>query len=314
MLYRAAQKHDVRDAAQNAGVITMGINPSKRDLHLGHYVTLFNAHRALASAPGSVGMFYVDDREHHSKHSTEGDAARFTMSAPETVESVRQLMEAFLRSLDAQLHTSVSRRVRIVPMHEYMMEGASSTTPQLGGQLYDLLWENRAKITNTFHMDNPFNEAPFVMPFCTECRSGTRIDEMIFPTTHAIRSNCINLLCPRRDMQTEAIPHHDTNWSMHYTVDPLRDALLSQQFSRRRVLHIFGGDYGLPWGMYGVPKAERLHTVLTDIAPGKVDYYVGPLLRRNGQKLAKSNGDKTRAAPKASALQELATAGAIVDL
>lgn len=316
MLYRSAQKHDVRDAAQSAGVVTMGINPSKHTLHLGHYATLFNAHSALASASHAVGMFFVDDREHHSKMSQDrinGD--RFTMSKPVVVESVQKLIAGFLTSLDEQLKTNVAKRTRIVPMHEYMTEGSANTQLTIGAQLYNLLWQQRTRIVEAFNFDSAFNEAPFVIPLCKDCNAGSRTPELIISTEHGVRSQCIDTLCMNSQKVIEATPSEgDTNWSMHYTVDPIRDALVSRQFLGRKVLHVFGGDYGMPWGRGGLSKADRLDTTLDHIAPGKVDYFVGPLLRRNGEKLAKSNGDKIHKVPKAPALRELATAGAIVDL
>jgi hypothetical protein len=78
---------------------------------------------------------------------------------------------------------------------------------------------------------------------------------------------------------------------MHYTIDPLRDVVLSRM-RNVGVAHVFGGDYGEPWGPRGIPKAHRLSDTIAQIAPDvTVHHYAGPLLTRGGEKISKSNGD-----------------------
>ncbi len=91
---------------------------------------------------------------------------------------------------------------------------------------------------------------------------------------------------------------------MHYTVDPIRDGLLTRQHHEGKVLHVFGGDYGIPWGIGNRPKASRMSELMDNIAPDMVDHFVGPMLTRDGHKLAKSNGD-SHETPPVSVLQDL---------
>lgn len=98
------------------------------------------------------------------------------------------------------------------------------------------------------------------------------------------------------------------NWSMHYTVDPIRDGLLNEQFNDRKVLHVFGGDYGIPWGRSGTPKAERMSELMSVVAPGRVEHFVGPMLVRDGAKIAKSNGD-AHAIPEMHTMADLLNTG-----
>ena len=110
---------------------------------------------------------------------------------------------------------------------------------------------------------------------------------------------------------------HDHRWCIHYTIDPMRDALLARQ-KASPVLHVFGGDYGMPWGYNGIPKAKRMSDLMGRIMSKPedphIEHFVGPLLTRGGRKLAKSNGDAC-AVPDIATLEQILQAGkSVIDL
>jgi hypothetical protein len=97
----------------------------------------------------------------------------------------------------------------------------------------------------------------------------------------------------------------------------MRDALLARQ-KETPVLHVFGGDYGMPWGYNGIPKAQRMSDLMARVTskPGDphIEHFVGPLLTRDGKKLAKSNGDAC-AVPDVAVFEQMLLAGkSVIDL
>ncbi len=285
MIHKAANGIDVQSVIRSPSVVTMGINPTKRTLHKGHYATAMNAHRALVGSRHSMGIFFIDDREHHHKLSIDSTSGTYKLPSPEAVRSVKSLLTQFLQKLDEANGTNVMARSSVMPMSEYM-ELSTDRNGSNGKKLYDLLWENREAITKRFNFE-PMNEMPFVQPLCADCETGVLVEQNVSCTSDQVRAKCLNTLCENEDIVIR--PSKDNHWSMHYAIDPLRDALLSDQF-HRNVLHVFGGDYGLPWGRGGGSKADRLSTTQSELRPGKIDYYVGPLLTQDGVKLAKSAG------------------------
>lgn len=286
----------------------MGINPSRDQLHLGHYLTMLQAGKALKTSPGAVGMFFVDNREHHHKLQTDGNEDTYRLPGYHATQRVGQLMNDFLARIADELRCKdLPGRVRIQPMSDYMSSRSPANADQTrtGGILYEQLWNYRKEINRLFEFSDT-NSMQYVRPFCRDCKTGVRSDDLVRSFCEGILTTCQSEHCPTERIFIQP-GRGMMNWSMHYAVDPIRDALLSSQFHDRRVLHVFGGDYGIPWGFDNQPKAQRMSKLMERIRPGMIDHFVGPMLMRDGQKLAKSSGDAHDAPPIAYLNDLLAT-------
>lgn len=198
-------------------------------------------------------------------------------------------------------------------MSAYMREHA----PQggfKGHDLYKVIQGNKDKIHRIFEIDeNEPGKRHVVRPACVQCGKGPGMEENMGFSDEHIASNWRTQGCPADGIFVSPGVGQN-NWSMHYTVDPLRDLLLSK-YNAARILHVFGGDYGVPWGRRGTSKAERLSVLLPWIdKTARVDHFVGPLLQRYGKKLAKSNGDASGPLSVAEIQALLKSDSAVIDM
>ncbi len=309
MLHHVKNGATAEDLAKDAGIVTMGINPTKAHLHLGHYLTMMQAANALRANPKAIGVFFVDNREHHNKLANGTNEETFILPRPHTAQRVEGLMTDFLSRIADELgDPGIQRRTQILPMSHYMSGIASSEggPSSVSGQLYELLWQHRMKINELFEFKDRLS-MQYVRPFCADCRTSVWPDREVLADDQGILTDCLNDSCSSEGFTVDPRKGH-TNWSMHYTVDPIRDGLLTRHFGDRKVLHVFGGDYGIPWGRSGQPKAERMSELMSDVAPGRIEHFVGPMLVRDGTKIAKSNGD-AHAIPEMRTMAELLSKG-----
>lgn len=285
MYFSVEKGHTLEQAADGANLVTMGINPSKGNLHEGHYITMYQAMKALRSQQRARGHFFVDDREFDWQKRSIDDESVFLLPSTATAEAIQQRMWATAGYVAGALDDpSLLERITIERMSDYMRRD--------GGGLYEFLQKHRKDIDGMFEFDrNEFGKRNFIRPICPECRHGPRLDDVVGTTASSIHAKCARVLCPHQEYAVHPSTG-ENHWAIHYAVDPLRDALLSADHDYGKVLHVFGGDYGLPWGRSQTPKAERLQLLLAKIAPLlRINHFVGPMLKRDGQKLAKSNGD-----------------------
>ena len=121
----------------------------------------------------------------------------------------------------------------------------------------------------------------------------TRVEREIEIYTHGnaedskflFKDTCKNDDCGIDDYVVDV--RRPTAYNVHYLIDPLRDAL-STDTHPRNDLHIFGGDYGAPYGTQGTPKSRRIQLAMKAIGLNPVDAFVGPLITYNGAKMGKS--------------------------
>jgi hypothetical protein len=289
MLHTVKEGAVVEDAVQGAGVVTMGINPTRPQLHLGHYLTMFNAVRAMKANPQALGVFFVDDREHHQRRDAIEGHQAFYLPSTKVVQRVEEKMSGFIMRIDAALGgRKVTQRTHVIPMSNYLSETSIASPERNSGAYYGLLFRNRERIKQVFEFDHE-GAYEFVLPACLGCLNTPENPDTVTMRPDEILGPCDSRACD--EPKASVLPYMgDTNWTTHYTVDPVRDALLSHQFRDRKVLHIFGGDYGIPWGYGRTPKAERMHTLLQEITPDTVSHFVGPIIMSDGKKMAKSAG------------------------
>ena len=291
MLHHVSNGATVEDVSSQAEIVTMGINPSRDRLHLGHYLTLLQAGKALHAQPDAQGIFFVDDREHHHKLANGVNDDTFRLPGYRATQHVHDLMYEFMsRVADSLGDKRMLNRLNIKPMSNYMGMNANENDrlTKKGTLVYDQLWQHRENINALFEFSDS-NSMQFVRPFCRDCKYSVNSDERIRAIEQGMLTNCLVPQCSTERMFVRPSQGH-MNWSMHYAVDPIRDVILAD-FQDKKVLHVFGGDYGIPWGLDGRPKAARMSALMDKVAPEMVDHFVGPMLTRDGQKLAKSNGD-----------------------
>jgi|GEM_PF-2724371 len=290
MYFSAARGDSIEKVGADADIVTMGINPSADDLHAGHYVTLFNLMRVLRKNESARGHVFVDDREVHLKQGARQEED-FWVPDGDRIEKIRGKITAFIRQTSHALgEASLIGRVGVQRMSHYLPNRDSPSEPTQGGMLYRLLYENRDLIRQAFDFRRFDGTEEFVRPFCNGCGMVPADPRQTNMIPQGLGGTCKTPKCHERMYMVN--PHEgERNWTMHYGVDPLRDILIADQ-NDAKVLHVFGGDYGTSWGYGGIPKAERLSELITQIAPNvKVDHYIGPLLLRNGMKLSKRRGD-----------------------
>lgn len=317
MLYSVHQGKNISDVPRDYDIVTMGINPSKSHVHQGHHATLFQAAKLLETRRDSQGIFFVDDREFDLRKMT-SPSSRLRLPPHEVVTSIQLEICSFLQQAGTYLHDlSLSERVRIVPMSEYMLESPGDSDSH-GFTLYQSIFEHRRAIAKAFGTsDRPMKQA-FFRPTCPHCEEGAFSSKVTNFTDTEMKSICVNEQCTNEEYALQ--PQKDNRYFYNYTVDPLRDLQLAEQ-GNGGVIHVFGGDYGIPWGSRKAhttakSKAERIGDVALIMKPDvPLHHFVGPILLKDGQKLAKSNGDVASKGIDFELLDRIVTDGSpIVDI
>lgn len=280
---------DLADLAQDHDLLTMGITPSgSGDLHGGHYTTLFNLGRAIQRTQGARGLIYIDDREYHSQKKP-------VLAAEPIIQRVEGHLAYFFNLLDEFLEADqLKSRIAIRRVSACFQDpGLQRST--WGSDFFDCAAGQPDLLKKHYRGIAHLLEHPTIA-LCTSCGSGSlkvQANTIDLPKG-VILGTCEGEDCPAQGETVEACPEKgDTNWSVFYVLMGVRDALLAQT---EGVLHVYGGDYNQGWGKELIPKSVRMHGLVQDLlerrgAQGKVNHYVGPLLTRQGRKLAKSRGD-----------------------
>lgn len=193
---------------------------------------------------------------------------------------------------------SIVERLHVQRMSEFMKAPEGSST--VSREMYGLLRRHNGRLRTLFAMLPREGMTRYFRPFCEDCERGPRFDRQFISSPDSLSTHC-----PEHGTYSVE-PAKQTNWTMYYQIDPLRDVLLSDN-RQRRVLHVFGGDYGVREGMHS-SKADKLSVMTQFLSPDTIDHFVGPLLTKEGQKMSKSTGHRTNI-PDINVLDELARSG-----
>ncbi len=297
MYLSVTQNQGLEDIPRDVDLVTMGINPSKSQLHLGHYLTMYQMFRLMADRPETRGLIFVDDREYDwGKFCPNG----YTLPGKQQSLHVGEAVRSFVEKSQNQLPCgNLARRVNIRHMSRFVGKRENPQPEDVRGEdIYRLIYDNRDAIAERFPLtgqaETDFNTVAgglsLLRPQCPNCECLPINNIAVDYRYRAMQALCPNRCAPEKFVAD--IGKGDMNWAMHYTIDPIRDVALA----RRRdvgVAHVFGGDYGMPWGPGSMPKAQRLSWLIRQIAPDvTVHHYTGPMIIKEGRKLAKSNGDR----------------------
>lgn len=127
-----------------------------------------------------------------------------------------------------------------------------------------------------------------VSPICESCyHSSTHA-----PYHHKTQENKITLVtkCYNPDCFVEKYEVGLTEpgkVNLFYLIDPIRDLTLSRE-NKQVDIHIFGGDYGAPYGGEDLPKSHRVFGLMQGLSNSPPTVYVGPMLTNYGVKIGKS--------------------------
>jgi hypothetical protein len=321
MLHTAANGCNVEDVATDVGMITMGINPTARSLHEGHYLTLLQYFKAMRRHQGADGLIFIDNREFDFPSHGHLDVPVRLPSSKPSVDIHQQILDFVVQMSRHFQDWSVRTRLKILKMSEWMAPNASEASVvegvHNGEHLYKLIQARRGTIEEFYpeFLDDQQRRRSPIVPVCPSCYTGSRDGTGVQMYPQMLLADCQHATCHQERFIMDL--QHDHRWCIHYAIDPVRDALLARQ-KESPVLHVFGGDYGMPWGYNGIPKAKRMSDLMERVMSKPedpyVEHFVGPLLTRGGKKLAKSNGDAC-AAPDIGNLEKMLQAGkSVIDL
>lgn len=293
MLYSVSEGKTLDDVPTDVGLVTMGINPSARSLHEGHYLTMYQAFKAMHRMPWTRGQIFVDDREFDFRKELDREGRFRRLPDPDVTREIGERIRSFADAIADQLgDDTLSRRLTVQPMSAYMREHAPDGVTR-GFMLYDYIRRFRTHIEAIYSFSRMEDgQRSAVRTACPRCRSSERCNTHQLERETRMHAICVNNVCPDRRMMYTVDPEKgDDNWTMHYAIDPVRDGFIARELNNG-VLHVFGGDYGVPWGVGGTPKAERMDILLQEsrMSDPPVHHYVGPMLTRDGCKISKSDG------------------------
>lgn len=290
---------DIFALAQDCDTVTLGITPSGTgELHDGHNLTLLNVGRIIdryREAIREVRLF-IDDREFNLQ-------GPWALPKHDVTQTLADGILRFIQSMSEYFHiVSMASVFRVQRMSEFMCEnGADAET--VGQEIF-------ARIRR--YQDNPGNRGAsstmkeiyadvrlhkmrnIARPVCPDCGSGHQNPTLAGMRNNVLVSTCHNLQCKTNAYQVNPLAG-DVSWCLNYALMGMRDVSLARQCDRS-ILHVYGGDYAQPWGNSGMSKALRMNTLVERMmgtqSNGRIAHVTGPLLTRNGVKLAKSRGDR----------------------
>ncbi len=290
MLFRGVDERIV-DVAEDADVLTMGITPSgKGILHQGHYATVLNLLSSLNHYPGQRAKIFVDDREFNTQQPPK-------LPDEDVTQRIEVGLKGFIARAAAFFHDdTLVGRIDIQRMSDFFRaEGLDSEF--LGEDFLNLMIRYRLAI-GKFFPKMKISGVNGARALCRNCGFGKVAPSRVKYLQGVLNGqSCENRRCDDYESPMMAnIVRGDTNWAIFYTLVGLRDVLMARAASNSAILHVYGGDYGMPWGRSGTPKAERISNLVTAIgdgsgfAKGGISHFVGPLLTIGGHKISKSRG------------------------
>jgi hypothetical protein len=293
---------------EHVSLVSMGINPSADRLHQGHFLTLYQFLFAMSRKRRVEGICFVDDREFDTQKFLPNNPEHFSLSHPVNACKIERTIIDAVREIATKMKEhSLEKQVRVCRMSEWLKE-KDFHGDRYGLKLFKMIQDNREIIKTSF---NPFTSSDFDASriMCPCCYTATRGLQKVEKYGNIYGTVCKLPNCKKTNENFYVCPEAGVgDWTMYYPVDPLRDVLFANERSSG-VLHVFGGDYGVPWAA-GKSKCERLASAIKLIAPNvTVHHSVGPLLMRGTRKVSKSNGDACDSLPLLSDLHAMLQCG-----
>ncbi len=274
----------LRDLAEDADVLTMGITPSADQLHQGHYLTLFNLLKTLSDTRTATARIFLDDREFNNQ-------VEPSVPSESRIRSIERLIGSFAERTEKYLHDStLGSRITTERMSDFW-QGYGAQHETMGGDMYKLLtteWQFKIAPSYRNSLKRVFRTV------CPDCSVGKLKTRGLRNQSNGFRNVCIEPTCSNGEYFVDAI-RGDTNWLVHYALVGLRDVPFAE-FHDASILHVYGGDYAQKWGGGGrESKARRMSDTVARIRAKKklppIHHHAGPLILNGHDKLSKSKGD-----------------------
>ncbi len=269
--------------------VSLGLKPSG-PIHLGTALTFMNGMIALESNKSTTLDVMIMDLDHDFQR---GKAYHSFFTLPDS-KGCHRLMKQ---------HTAQETRETIEEMASYFgvdssrinIANFSDTVSHPQFQAYMrylfLSTEGRTILKSTVMDDRKGPTGKLIAPNCEECGYSATKPPKISMEDGTATTNCLNDRCDVDQYSVSIFKPGAVN--LFYLVDPIRDLVPNNQ-GKTVDLHVFGGDYGLPWGK-PVPetgrepsKAERVLALMAHLSTETPDIYVGPILLSDGMKIGKS--------------------------
>lgn len=283
--------------AKDASVLTAGFTPSGTGkLHEGHQITLLKADLLMEKYRDLLLRLFVDDRE-------------FSLQGPIGIPSTQAIAntEADIASIQTEAaqylqDASIPHRTQIVRMSDFLQRPGLNSD-RMSMDFFSLLkGDDKAteRVKRYFGDVRLGKTRNCIGPVCPDCHQGTEnnVHSRMKERGH-FEADCRNSSCGTGKYEIH-IGNGDIHWMTNYVFMGVRDVLTAQK-DDESVLHLYGGDYGTPWGHgdAGKPsKRERVGNLVQEIMQnakqGRIAHATGPLLLRQGKKISKSNGDSGR--------------------
>ncbi|MBI4143246.1 hypothetical protein HY487_00010 [Candidatus Woesearchaeota archaeon] len=264
--------------------ISIGLKPSGL-IHLGTAVTLLHGMLVLKNNPGATLDVTVMDLELVMRAGTNF----VPYQVRKDTYGCHDLMRAHTRQEAVEVLTETadyldidSSRVRI-SMFSKMTE--HSAFQNLLMQLFE--HGKRRTMMKRILRDERGSTGDLVAPICDTCQYSSTNGHKLVDGENGVylAAWCKNPECPTDTYEVKLTQPRRVN--IFYLIDPIRD-LVPNDDGRIVDLHIFGGDYGLPYGVGRTPRAHRVQRLMSLLSENPPDIYIGPILMFEGKKLGKS--------------------------
>ena len=274
-------------------VVSIGARPTGK-LHIGNIFVLFNAMKYLQANTSAKLMFDIMDLDFDSQRGTVFTPFTSLASTADFLKQVELAVNLICQKLGVD-----RSRITITPLSgrlDKAVDGLQVSTFRDG--LLGMFKDREATKAMKCAIGLP-RGSPHVSPLsliCPDCHQSSG-EFAVYDREHdRFKAECHNPSCP-----TETYYDHlsvGKAFNVYYTVDPIRDLLYPG-----RVLHIFGGDYGLDYGISTigtVPKyaliaaAMEVARIVWEIGSESPSLFIAPMIvDGDGRKISKSigNGD-----------------------
>ncbi len=265
----------IDDLTNSYGYVSMGIKPSGK-LHLGTAMTVLSSIAAVKPG-GTVDIRIMDLDFDHQRGPVftpffwraDEDGCHDYMKQ-HALEEVRDLSHVLSASAGISANIKVDYFSAITWDTAFMV------------LMSDLFLEPPGRMLLSRNISHSGSGKPghYLSPMCPCCNTSTSTPGTL-NSVGELTVGCLSKTCSVVTyMESMFTPERV---SFFYLVDPVRDVLSGAD------IHVFGGDYGVPYGKSGVSKAMRVAGLIADFAGKSPDIYVGPLVQVDGEKMAKSS-------------------------
>jgi hypothetical protein len=269
--------------------ISLGLKPSG-EMHFGTLMTFLQGMVALSKNPDTSldvavmdldfdfqrGKDYVSFMYSHDSMKCHGFMKEHTMRE---AEDALAEMSRFFGVNNTRIRTRYFSETTLDPTYQKFMEYLF-----LQEEGMQLLKKSVTPLHTT-------KTRQLISPICDECGHSSSklptiyVDNSIM-SRGTVKGKCFNERCDVGEYFTHINQSGRINF--FYLVDPVRD-LIPDGDGHITDLHIFGGDYALPWGGGDrASKAERVLRLMEGLSPIAPSTYVGPILMDGEEKVSKS--------------------------